>query len=151
MARKRTDYIVVHCADTYPDMDIGAREINRWHLERGWLKIGYHLVIRRDGTVENGRGLNQVGAHAQGYNDRSIGICLVGGKSRTDDGPEDNFTEDQMLSLKENIESLLELYPDVKVIGHNEISSKACPCFDVDAWWAVHSLFPSKNWVAPLM
>ena len=58
MARKSTNYIVIHCSQTKPSMDIGAKEIDRWHRERGWLKIGYHKVIRRNGNIENGRGID---------------------------------------------------------------------------------------------
>ena len=45
MAREQTKYIVIHCSATKPSMDIGAKEIDRWHRERGWLKIGYGKVI----------------------------------------------------------------------------------------------------------
>ena len=50
MARKATDYIVIHCSATRPSQDIDAKEIDRWHRSRGWLKIGYHKVLKRDGT-----------------------------------------------------------------------------------------------------
>ena len=50
MARQETSYIVIHCSQTRPSQKIGAREIDRWHRERGWLKIGYGVVIKRDGT-----------------------------------------------------------------------------------------------------
>ena len=138
--RKSTDYIIIHCADTYPDMDIGAAEIDRWHRARGWLKIGYHYVIRRDGLVETGRAMNEAGAHAVGYNDRSIGVCLVGGKSRETNGPESNFTEQQWKSLEEVIADLISKYPDARVIGHNEVSKKACPSFDVQNWVKVKQM-----------
>ena len=60
--RTSTTHIVIHCADTYEDMDIGAEDIRKWHVEeRGWSDIGYHKVIRRDGTVEDGRDLNVSG------------------------------------------------------------------------------------------
>ena len=67
--RKDTDYIVIHCSATKPSMDhVDAKEIDRWHRQRGWRKIGYHWVIRRDGIVEEGRELGEVGAHARGFN-----------------------------------------------------------------------------------
>lgn len=134
--RKRTDYIVVHCSDTYTSMDIGADEIRKWHKGRGWKDIGYHFVIRRDGSVEKGRALRAVGAHVQGYNSVSVGICLVGGKA--DNGrPEDNFAEAQMTSLKTLIDRLLLEFEQAKVTGHNSLNSnRACPCFNVEEWWA---------------
>ena len=54
--RNKTDTVVIHCADTPEDMDIGAEKIREWHTkERGWDDIGYHWVIRRDGTLDPGR------------------------------------------------------------------------------------------------
>lgn len=138
--RTRTDLIVVHCAATKPSMDIGAREIGQWHRAQGWLSIGYHFVIRRDGQVEEGRPHDVVGSHVKGFNERSIGICLVGGID--DQGkPEDNFTDDQKAALHALLwryTSGIEhegLYADLPVVGHRDLDSgKACPSFDVQAW-----------------
>lgn len=52
--------------------------IRGWHLDRGFADIGYHKVIRRDGTIENGRDTHLIGAHARGKNRDSLGICLEG-------------------------------------------------------------------------
>lgn len=130
------EYIIIHCSATPPDMDIGARDIDRWHRQRGWLGIGYHWVIRRDGTLEQGRKENVAGAHTQGYNSKSIGVCLVGGINNNEDKePADNFTENQQDMLLFLLGQLTERYPDAKVIGHNKVNKhKACPSFDVDAW-----------------
>ena len=57
MNKDDVKYIVVHCSYTPEQMDIGA-DIDRWHREKGWMMIGYHKVIRRDGTIEDGRPLN---------------------------------------------------------------------------------------------
>jgi N-acetyl-anhydromuramyl-L-alanine amidase AmpD len=119
-------YIVVHCADTYRNMDIGAKEIDGWHKERGWSGIGYHYVIRRDGTVEIGRPLDTPGAHAKGYNSNSIGICLVGGKPRF------NFTWEQLIALRQLYADLKFKFEKAKWLGHYEITTgKTCPTFNV--------------------
>ncbi|MBU2713926.1 hypothetical protein [Zooshikella harenae] len=47
--------LVVHCADTPNDRDVTAEDIHQWHIQRKWAGIGYHKVIRRDGSIENGR------------------------------------------------------------------------------------------------
>jgi N-acetyl-anhydromuramyl-L-alanine amidase AmpD len=127
--------IVVHCAATPPKADIGVKEITRWHRERGFLAIGYHWVIRRDGTVEPGRREDLIGAHAVQVNDRSVGVCLVGGVDAKGN-PEDNFTPDQMVALKGLLDSLAVRYPGAEVLGHRDIPgvAKACPSFDVRAW-----------------
>lgn len=138
--RKKTDLIVIHCADTYPDMDIGVKEIDRWHRARGFLMVGYHFVIRRDGSVETGRHVDEAGAHVAGANHRSVGICVVGGKSRDNDGPENNFTEAQWNTLSLVVGEMLAKYPTAKVVGHNELNKgKACPTFDVQQWLTARS------------
>lgn len=135
------DKIIVHCADTFAHMDIGAKEIDRWHRERGWKAIGYNYVIRRDGTIEKGRDLDgdgnvdeEVGAHARGFNANSIGICLVGGKGE-DGNPDANFTMLQYMALTTLKLKLLVKYPNADIMGHRDLDpSKDCPCFDVRAF-----------------
>lgn len=127
--------IIIHCADTKPDMDIGAKEINDWHVQKGWSGIGYHFVIRRNGAVEHGRSIEKVGAHCYGKNKNSIGICLVGGMSDIG-GSENNFNLTQFDSMLEIIESLKLVFPDIKkVSGHRDYSLKECPCFDVNDYY----------------
>ena len=130
-----TRYLIIHCSDTYADMDTSAATIDQWHRARGFSGIGYHFVIRRDGYIENGRPVDAIGAHckAKGRNRDSVGICLVGGKSREDGGPEDNFTREQIASLRNLISQLKLKYPDAAVAGHRDFDkSRACPCFDFE-------------------
>jgi N-acetylmuramoyl-L-alanine amidase len=130
--RKSTKHIVVHCAATKPSMNIGAKEIGQWHQQKGWLAIGYHYVIRRDGQLEIGRPREALGSHVRGHNDSSLGICLVGGID--DQGkPEDNFTAAQKVTLNGLLKELKSVhYPDAQIIGHRDLDpGKACPSFDV--------------------
>lgn len=134
---REINQVIVHCAYTKPTQDIGATEIRRWHKDRGWLDIGYHYVIRRNGLIENGRDLDndgdiheEVGAHTLGHNRGSIGICLVGGKHK-DGTPDSNFTFKQLSALKSLVENLKMIYPKINLHGHRDFSPKQCPCFDV--------------------
>jgi len=128
--------IVIHCSDTPAGMDIGYREIRQWHTDpppkgNGWKDIGYHYVIRRNGQVENGRPEEEVGAHVQGHNANSIGICLVGGGKGIC-----NFTHQQWDTLRWRIADLCQRYPNAAVCGHRDLNpAKACPSFDARAWW----------------
>lgn len=134
--RRITDLIVVHCSATKASQDIGASEIRKWHIEdNGWSDIGYHQVIRRSGAIELGRPLHVTGAHAKGYNSRSIGVCLVGGIDVNGD-PEDNFTPEQMDSLSLTLDYWKRIYTTAEILGHCDLPgvSKACPCFDVRDW-----------------
>ena len=142
--RKETKAIFVHCAATRASQDIGVREIRQWHKEQGWLDIGYHFVIRRDGTLEEGRPVDVVGAHVKDWNSRSVGICLVGGID--DNGKFDaNFTPAQMQSLKEKLEDLLAKYPGAAIRAHHDIAAKACPSFNLSHWLKTGELVTSDK------
>lgn len=134
--------LVVHCSATRPSMDIGADWINREHLKRGFKPtptspaIGYHKVIRRDGTVENGRPEERIGAHAEGYNADSLAVCLIGGVREDGKTPENNFTPAQFESLKSVLRDWIRRYGSVEIVGHRDLPgvAKACPCFSVPDW-----------------
>lgn len=130
-------YIVVHCSATKPHQHIGVEEIRKWHKDRGWDDVGYHFVIRRNGTVEAGRPLNVAGAHVEGWNHCTWGICLVGGLD-AEGHAVDNFTSDQKEMLKYLIEYLRWRAPRADVQGHRDFPDvhKDCPCFDVRKWYA---------------
>ena len=136
--RKQTNYIAIHCAWTTKAMDhVDAAEIDRWHRQRGWSRIGYSYVITRDGTVEVGRGHDEIGAHVKGYNHESVGVCLVGGLNDEKTAGEDNFTDAQWKALANLVTTLKDFYPDAEVLGHRDFPNvkKECPCFDAREWW----------------
>tara|TARA_R110000824_G_scaffold212432_6_gene398649 strand:- start:2133 stop:2600 length:468 start_codon:yes stop_codon:yes gene_type:complete len=145
--RQKTFYIAIHCSATKPSQDIGAKEIRLMHKRRGWSDIGYNIVIRKSGKVDIGRALEYVGAHVKGYNSVAIGVCLVGGINESGT-PEQNYTQEQYVSLEQTIRWLDLVYPDTVIKGHRDFSPdldgdgiieshewlKQCPCFDVKAW-----------------
>lgn len=131
----------IHCSDTPPGMDIGAAEIRDWHVNgNGWSDIGYHFVIRRDGTVEPGRDRDhdgdiweEIGAHVAGHNTTSIGICLVGGKGCSEfDRFDQHFTPGQRVALRALMQAITGASPNITWLGHNAVAAKACPGFQVD-------------------
>lgn len=40
--------------------------------------IGYNFLVGGDGAAYEGRGWDKVGAHARGFNSRSIGVAFIG-------------------------------------------------------------------------
>ena len=136
LSPESVDTIVVHCSATKPSHEVTADDIDQWHKERGWSGIGYHLVILRDGATQFGRPFTEQGAHVAGHNDHTVGICMVGGISEDDGGPEDNFTAEQYASLIYWRAALLTAWPDADWCGHRDFPgvNKACPCFDVREW-----------------
>lgn len=137
--RNSTNLIVVHCSATSEKADVGVEDIRRWHRAKGWLDIGYHFVIRRSGEIEAGRPVDTVGAHVEGRNAHSVGVCLVGGVN-IDNAPVANFTPAQYEALKYLLRDLKVRYPKATIHGHNEYAKKACPSFDVQQWLLTHGL-----------
>ena len=136
--RKATDYIAIHCSASAPDPATDVKTIDRWHRQRGFTMVGYHYVIRTDGEIQKGRDEDAIGAHVQGFNSNSIGICMVGGvdKNGPTGKPTDNFSKEQMLSLLALLKELRKKYPLAIIQGHRDFPkvAKACPSFDVKAW-----------------
>jgi len=79
MILKTINKLIVHCSATREGQDITVDTIRDWHLKRGWSDIGYHYVVKLDGTIETGRSVELMGAHVKGHNKDSIGICYIGG------------------------------------------------------------------------
>ena len=117
--RTRTGRIILHHSAS---ADVPASTIHQWHLNQGWSGIGYHFVVRANGTIERGRPELAIGAHAgSAGNGDSIGIVLTG-----------NFeigapSTAQMIALTELIKELRGRYGNLAVIGHKDVMATACP------------------------
>jgi len=181
---KRTiNAIVIHCAATPNGKNFKAYDIDGMHKARGFKRnkqacrnfnpllksIGYHFVIDIDGTIESGRGLEEIGAHVQGSNAKSIGICMIG---------TDKFNQAQWMSLRECLinlsskilgrtimtaDSMLQSFKDagISIKGHRDHSPdlngdgiiqrtewiKTCPGFDVAEWIKGGLLAVSGSWI----
>ena len=130
---RRIDLVVIHCSATRCTRSYTVDDCRRDHRNRGFADIGYHYYITRDGVVHAGRPLYTEGAHAQGYNRYSIGICYEGGldiRGR----PADTRTPQQKDTLHRLLQRLKEDYPQARVVGHCDLPGvrKACPCFEVN-------------------
>ena len=123
--RRVTDQIVIHHTGNPADDDLSAAEIDASHKGQGWACIGYHYVVRKDGTVEQGRPHWTIGAHAYRHNSHTIGIHVCG-----------NFeigepTDQQIESLAMLLANLCTDYglpiDRDHIVGHRELMSTACP------------------------
>ncbi len=122
--------IIIHCSAVRPGQQSSAQDIDRWHKARGWKGIGYHYVVRRDGTVESGRPLEQVGSHCRYHNRHSIGVCYEGGLNEAGQFA-DTRTPEQKRAMRLLITALCKRFPRALVVGHHDLNHmKACPCFD---------------------
>ena len=130
-SKRRIDEIVVHCTATKPNQDLNVDDVRKMHKKQGWSDIGYHYLIRLDGRIETGRDVDLIGAHVNGHNAHTIGVCYVGGLD-ANGKPYDTRTENQKASLLSLLIDLKKLYPKAVIKGHRDYPkvSKACPCFN---------------------
>lgn len=135
--RTSTEFIAIHCSATRPSQQVEVGDIRKWHKAKGWSDCGYHWIITRKGVTQRGRPENRVGAHVEGFNAVSVGVCLVGGVSEDDfTKPENNFTPQQFAALARLLEVLKKKYPNAVIQGHRDFPNvaKACPSFSVKDW-----------------
>jgi N-acetylmuramoyl-L-alanine amidase len=127
---RQINKIIVHCTATPEGREVTKEDLHKWHVvDRNFSDIGYHWFIDLNGERHECRPEHKSGAHAKGHNSDSIGICYAGGCD-TSMNPKDTRTEAQKEGLHCMIQDLLDRYRNAEVIGHRDISSKACPSFD---------------------
>ena len=140
-------YLVIHCTATPEGREVSADEIRRWHTApkaaggRGWNQVGYTDMVHLDGKVErlvrNNEDMQvdafEITNGAKGYNAIARHIVYVGGVD-ADGKAKDTRTEAQRNALAAYVRDFHARFPQVRIIGHNEIAPKACPSFNVQAW-----------------
>ena len=122
--------IIVHCSATPEGKDFTVEDVRRWHKQQGWSDIGYHYVIGRHGEKWTGRDVDVSGAHCEGHNRNSIGVCYIGGLDETGKKAKDTRTLQQKAVMLSLLTELKRLYPQAKIYGHRDFARKDCPSFD---------------------
>lgn len=137
---RQIDLIVIHCSATRCNRSFPLEAVIACHRTRGFATVGYHYYVTRDGVVHAGRPLYQEGAHATGFNRRSIGVCYEGGLN-PDGKPADTRTPAQKETLRKLLFRLKTDYPHARIVGHRDLPNvaKECPCFDAKAEYATLS------------
>ena len=144
---KKLQYLIIHCTATPEGREVTSADIRKWHTSappvgRGWKQVGYTDMIHLDGKVERLVDNNEdaqvdsweITNGATGYNQISRHIVYAGGLAKDGKTPKDTRTEAQKRALQIYVKNFHERFPDVKIIGHNEVAAKACPSFDVQVW-----------------
>ena len=132
---RKINYIVVHCSATREGRTLTPEALEAEHRRRGFRCIGYHYVVRLDGSIEQGRDENTVGAHCTGHNAASIGVVYVGGLD-SHGLPDDTRTPAQRQALRTLLARLRSRHPDATIRSHRDFAAKACPCFDATREYA---------------
>lgn len=136
--------VVVHWSETPTNKNIGSEELNDIHLEAGLNGIGYHYIIRRDGSLQRGRPVNLQGQHASnnGHDSRSIAIVFIGGinvpsetRNLEDFISVRSLTRSQFNTFDHFCRAFYAVWPGGQILGHSDIDSLANdPGFDVRAY-----------------
>lgn len=116
--RVGTKYVVFHHAQA---LNCTIQDVHNWHLHNGWIGVGYHFVIRKDGTVYEGRPIWAEGAHTFGYNDVSIGVCFEG------DFRHETIRQEQINAGIELLRHIRSIYLAVQGIRHKDLNNTDCP------------------------
>lgn len=139
-------YLVIHCTATPEGREVTKADLEQWHLkERGWSRLGYSDMIHVDGRLENLIEFDQddtvdpweISNGASGYNSTSRHVVYVGGAEKHKPEGMANFplkdtrNFNQLETLEVYVKFMILRHPEIKVIGHNQISNKGCPSFDV--------------------
>jgi N-acetylmuramoyl-L-alanine amidase len=142
--RMATDQIVIHHTGNPYDDDLSAEEIHASHRAQGWAGIGYHYVVRKDGTVEAGRPHWTVGAHAHGENYHTIGVHVCGNFEEAEP------TDEQIESIAMLIATVCDDYGlpiDAQhIVGHRDLMATACPGANLYA--RMSDIIGKANWYA---
>lgn len=126
---RNIDKIIVHCSATPEGRNFTVKDIDAWHRQQGYKKIGYHYVIYLDGSIHKGREESEIGAHCKGYNASSIGICYIGGTDNNGKA-KDTRTAAQKEALIKLLKELKAKYPKAKIYSHRDFAQKECPSFN---------------------
>lgn len=149
----KLQYLIIHCTATPQGREVTGDDIRRWHtsprpMGRGWRQVGYTDLIHLDGSIERLVANNEddvvdcweITNGAIGYNSISRHIVYAGGVSKDGKTPKDTRTQEQLQALETYVKDFHSRFPNVKIIGHNQISAKACPSFDVQQWLKIIGL-----------
>jgi len=149
-------YLIIHCSATPPQMEVTKADIEKWHLvERGWSKVGYSKLFQRSGNVidfyeidsDQWVSANEVTNGAVGFNDKAVHWCFAGGLDKHGNellGYLDLvLTPAQMINFRHELNEFLNYHPDIKIIGHNQVSTKQCPGFNVSELLKIYGI-PDK-------
>ena len=126
--KRKISTIFLHCSATDVESHDDISVMKRWHMvDNGWSRVGYHFFINKNGNIQQGCPIEQIPIAQKGHNTGSIAICLHGLKKS-------KFTTQQLESVKKLCKAITDSYDKkIRIRGHKEVSSKACPVFDYKA------------------
>jgi len=135
--KRKITSLVVHCTASRQNASIDGI-LAHWK-RKGWKNVGYHIILPMEGfTILSD--FNNVTNGAIGYNQNGVHISYIGGVEFVGQKwkPLDNRTESQKRLIDVFIVEMVKRFPEIKVIGHNEVAKKSCPSFKVKNEYPEH-------------
>ncbi|XP_014205259.1 peptidoglycan-recognition protein SC2-like [Copidosoma floridanum] len=123
-------YVVIHHAASLSCTNRAIcqariRTIQNFHMKTEKLQdIGFNFLVGEDGNVYEGRGWEKAGAHAENFNDKSIGICVIGNFDKTSPS---HATLAAIKNLISHGVSQGKLNSQYILIGHRQAETLSCP------------------------
>jgi N-acetylmuramoyl-L-alanine amidase len=124
---RRITHLFVHCTASQPHATVSSIQ-NHWKT-LGWRNPGYHILLTQEGFTLL-MDFNGVSNGVAGFNTHGVHISYIGGIDRNGKAL-DTRTTMQCRLIEVFIEEMIKRFPNIKVLGHNEVSNKACPSFKV--------------------
>lgn len=128
------EFVVVHTCGAYDPkrrrvIHQTMEQVRSYHMTpaaqggKGWMDIGYHRYIEQDGKIRPGRRDEVPGAHVEGFNAHTLGVCVSG------HGDYEPFNAQQLGSLIEQCAEWCRRYEldASRVIGHREADDFGAP------------------------
>lgn len=124
---RRITHLFIHCTASQPHETVSSIQ-NYWR-KIGWSNPGYHILLSVDGFTIL-MDFNSISNGVRGYNTHGVHISYIGGIEKNGK-PLDTRTVMQARLIEVFLEEMLKRFPNIKVLGHNEVAAKACPSFNV--------------------
>ncbi len=134
------EFLILHC--TAGNRAWTAAELQDYFMRpvtqggRGWRRGGYHWLVEANGyaaqlysdaVVTNGtHPYSGLGIRLSNRN--AVHVCYTGGVGPLMQ-PVDNRTVAQRVALARLVHDYVAAYPNLRVLGHNQVRPKACPAY----------------------
>ena len=117
--RRDLKYLILCSTRTDEEVETMA-DVNKAVKRFGYEDSGHHIVIRRDGTVEGARSLDEPARCSRAHNVEAISVAYIGGVM--DGEPFFTATRAQLDAMKAVVTTLKHSFPMVEVHTRHELT-----------------------------
>ena len=96
----------------------------------GWRQVGYQAIVDREGKGHYYRAATVTPAAQKGHNTNSIAICIAGWNGPTSPDPTWGWNEAQIQALREYVNAVRIVWPEIKIFNHYDVAATICPGLD---------------------